>query len=414
MAETKITYDKVYYSLIALLILVSFVFPHFTGVAAVLLLGGFVFGLVKKELVFEWNPILVMFILFYLYYLASLFTFDHQGSIASYVERKMAFFFIPLFFLFKLKEFKMNKLPVRALLTGILILAVAGLVNSLMLYSKVPNTYYLMSSYFSFIHHPTYFSAYAFLGMLVVRFSLKDVKSANKRYILGSLFIIMIIVQLLCSSLAGLLILMLYFMIEVLLFVKRKFGKIAFVIAMVLIPVFAYLSIQFIPGMRSQFNTSKQYLSEYISDPYEFIRSKQTYVGGNETRLIMWTATWLEISAHPEGVGPANLDQHLGERLKELGQPPEMVAKQLNPHNQYLQTALETGVLGMLILLVILGMLIYRAVKTSNWLLLAITLNLTFNMFFESMLQRQSGIVFYTLMISMLMTYPKVLSLKSE
>ena len=81
-----------------------------------------------------------------------------------------------------------------------------------------------------------------------------------------------------------------------------------------------------------------------------------------------------------------------------------------NPHNQYLQTGLEIGVLGMVILLFIVGYGIVKGYKTRNWLLLLLATCLAYNCLFESMLQRQSGIVFFTFWLVILSIY----SLKNE
>jgi O-antigen ligase len=73
-----------------------------------------------------------------------------------------------------------------------------------------------------------------------------------------------------------------------------------------------------------------------------------------------------------------------------------------NPHNQYLQVAVEIGILGLMLFLVLLGMIFSYAIKWKNSLLFLICGNLAFNCIFESMLQRQSGIVFYTFLILLL------------
>jgi hypothetical protein len=48
---------------------------------------------------------------------------------------------------------------------------------------------------------------------------------------------------------------------------------------------------------------------------------------------------------------------------------------------------------------------LYIARKHLNWLLLLLIANLMFNMLFESMLQRQSGIMFYTMGICLLAVF---------
>jgi len=159
--------------------------------------------------------------------------------------------------------------------------------------------------------------------------------------------------------------------------------------------------VKYTPGVNTQFQYSIDYLVEYWENPQEFFRSKQTYVGGSETRLIMWAASAQVFAEHPLGVGTGNVDDYLTDKLNEIGQP-HMAKKKLNPHNQFLQTGVEVGIVGLTLLLLIVFYGIYYSIKTKNWLLLFLIISLAFNCLFESMLQRQSGIVFYTFWICFL------------
>ena len=81
----------------------------------------------------------------------------------------------------------------------------------------------------------------------------------------------------------------------------------------------------------------------------------------------------------------------------------ELADKELNPHNQFLQTGVEIGIIGLLLLvaLIFVGTSIARTNRSG--LLLLVISALAFNSLFESMLQRQSGIVFFTFWICLLM-----------
>ena len=121
----------------------------------------------------------------------------------------------------------------------------------------------------------------------------------------------------------------------------------------------------------------------------------------------MWTVTLEEIALHPLGVGTGNVDAHLSGRLKKYGQldlakKDEHGAIQYNPHNQFLQTGIEIGVLGLLALLFMVGVTWRIARQHKNYLLMAVVASLVLNSLFESILQRQSGIVFYSFWICLL------------
>jgi O-antigen ligase len=81
-----------------------------------------------------------------------------------------------------------------------------------------------------------------------------------------------------------------------------------------------------------------------------------------------------------------------------------LVEKNYNPHNQFLQIAAEIGLFGLLFFLSILFFVVRFAMQRKDELLVFLVFSLIVNCLFESMLQRQSGIVFYIMMICALLT----------
>lgn len=130
---------------------------------------------------------------------------------------------------------------------------------------------------------------------------------------------------------------------------------------------------------------------------------------GNQARLILWTISGEIIAAHPLGVGISGLDLEMSRKLHVLGFH-EMAAKHWNPHNQFLQLTAEIGWLGLLLFISILIAIARLAWQRKDQLLGFLLLSLVLNSLFESMLQRQSGIVFYLLFLSAfiaIITYSK-------
>jgi O-antigen ligase len=231
--------------------------------------------------------------------------------------------------------------------------------------------------------------------MLIAVKAILEGDSSKKWWVWYGLIFYLITIQLVCLSLAGLLFLMLFLGFFTIYLAKRKFGTKGFIGAIIMAPLLVLLVMRFVPGVMTQLEVSKLYATEYLKGPSEFVKSHKTYIGGNETRLIMWTASAQEIAEHPFGVGTGNVDDHLEARLISLGHL-EMSKKMYNPHNQYLQTALEIGIPGLVLLLMILITAIFTGLRYKCWLLTLLAFNLGFNCLFESMFQRQSGIVFYT------------------
>jgi len=69
----------------------------------------------------------------------------------------------------------------------------------------------------------------------------------------------------------------------------------------------------------------------------------------------------------------------------------------INAHNQYLQTFLDHGILGLIILVFIILYSLYYAIRTKNYLLLMLLISICINIFFESMLERNKGIFAFNL-----------------
>jgi len=69
----------------------------------------------------------------------------------------------------------------------------------------------------------------------------------------------------------------------------------------------------------------------------------------------------------------------------------------INAHNQYLQTFLEHGIFGLIILIFIVLYSFYFAIKTKDYLLLMLIISICLNMIFESMLERNKGIFTFSL-----------------
>jgi O-antigen ligase len=161
------------------------------------------------------------------------------------------------------------------------------------------------------------------------------------------------------------------------------------------------------PGLRNDVRYTYSTVKKYMQDPKGFLSGKTGYKTGNEVRLVMWTVTSEEIAKHPLGVGTGNVDAHLSQRLKQYGQldlakQDEHNAIQYNPHNQFLQTGLEIGLFGLIVLLLFIVQTWRLARNYKNYLLMAVVASLVVNSLFESMLQRQSGIVFYAFWMCLL------------
>ncbi len=394
----KIKYHKIYELSLALIAFFMLVFPKLILISILFNLLVSFLGIIKRKLVFEINLINILLVVLYLVYVIGLIFTNHFDIAAKCLEYKLSLLVFPIIFSFGLKTILSIKNVCVGFFLGIIILVVLGLINSIFLYINLNTFDSFLSVNFSYIHHPTYFSSFTFLGMLLVQYAKKEEWFGQKKWIYILLFIIMLLGQCLSFSLAGVLILFIYLAFLFLKNILKSFGRRVFLIFSIIIPFSIGIIFFNLPGLKLQVETSKKYLVEYLNDPIAFIEQDQTYIQGDETRLIMWTVAFLEFVDNPMGSGTGNIYHRLNSRLLEYGQV-QLASKNYNPHNQYLQIAVEVGFFGLIIFLSIIIYFIFLGIQFKNIVMVFFGLNLAFNSFFESMLERQSGIVFFTFWI---------------
>lgn len=175
-------------------------------------------------------------------------------------------------------------------------------------------------------------------------------------------------------------------------------------------------------------NKSKRYLLVclfllgtivFVKNPHFFHnRGKTNYTALNTQELpisehdrwLTWKAAVMAIEEAPLlGYGIGDARDVLVAKFKELGPDYENhVRHRYNAHNQFLQTWLETGVIGVFILLFVFTWLAFYMRRSSNEL--AVFLALFIALIFESMLVRFNGIVFFSIIVPLLLKKKSILS----
>jgi O-antigen ligase len=256
---------------------------------------------------------------------------------------------------------------------------------------------YLFSSHFSgLFHHPTYVSVFCALGIFVL-FKRWEAPMTMREHLfsaVGILFLLYTHVQL--ESLSGLLFAVLLMACLVGYWLFKKQGWTVLIGVFTLGMLVSYLGIYFIPSLRSNVFDSVSFVSNYVKDPYAYTHLPRGEIRGNDARLILWTASAAILREHPNGVGVGNLPTTMEAKLLEYGQV-NLAKEHLNPHNQFFHTAVETGWIGLLWLLGLLISMLWYGWKNKQGILILVVCAFAFNSLFESMLERQSGIVFWLL-----------------
>jgi len=94
------------------------------------------------------------------------------------------------------------------------------------------------------------------------------------------------------------------------------------------------------------------------------------------------------------GVGTGDINDAMVNSYEEQGLD-ELAAKNLNPHNEYLQIAVALGILPALLFLFSLVYPFGKITKNRDWIYGIFLLSVFIQFAVESMLEKQSGVIFF-------------------
>ena len=363
----------------------------------------------SKTRISKENRVLLAFPLYFIVLCISLIYTDHFQEGLDLTIRSASLFFFPLIFLYVKEDAATVKRLFDFLLVGIVISFFINLFFGLyscyevissktiigndieetistFLYALKQGGEYLIGTEFSKMVNPNYISLYI---LLVLSYYLKNKMTTKLQTFI---FIILFLYLFLLASRAAYLIL--FIMCLILIFNIKDNSKKYTMVIMLLLGTALFISNSRV------FNSYKEYkkpTSEEVSS---------TTI--EKTRLLTWYSAWQLIKQSPligYGVGDAN--EVLIEKYKELNYI-RNYRNRYNAHNQFLQTYLQTGLIGFSILLYIFILLGIRLQRSKNEFLVFIVL--TISILFESMLVRFNGIVFLSIIIPLLLKERSILS----
>ena len=124
----------------------------------------------------------------------------------------------------------------------------------------------------------------------------------------------------------------------------------------------------------------------------------------NDARMAINVTAVKTIADSPVfGYGVGDYDTVLSKRLGIEGYP-SLEEQQLNAHNQYTETALAIGIVGLAAMLwwLLMPLCVAWRRKTGFWPVLVLTFIVMFCLLFESMLERQMGMQFVSLLYALM------------
>lgn len=401
------TYSTAFHFILGLFSFSICLIPKLAPVFIILFFVAVGYGIFTKKLKLRFNWFFVSIILLYFIYIIGILYSKDLDLGIKYAEYKLSFLLVPLMFSIQ-PTFKISiKLPALGLALGTIIAGIIGFVNAFSCYETYPYVVQCFtSSNISPIHHPSYFSIYLLIAIILIWQLFKNDQRRLVR--IGVVFytIYASFMYLLCLSMAGLLFILVLGIVFGFLWLRKRFNLLIAGIGIVLLPILLVIISSTIPGLAEDIDATKKSVNEYVFNRDTFLdkMSKQAEINGNETRLVMWTVTFELIKQYPFGAGTGSLDVITSKKLKEYNLD-DFASKNYNPHNQFLQTTLEIGIIGLIVLLCIFYFGFRIAVKHRSKILFVLLFAFCFNSLFESMFQRQSGIYFFTFWVCLLVVY---------
>jgi len=243
----------------------------------------------------------------------------------------------------------------------------------------------------SWFFHSTYISMYLVFAVSMIAWKI-IFKGAFIRpfykisLILLSIYFLVLIILL--SSKAGLMSLSLVLVFFSLLVIIKKKNWLTGIIILVTSFLILYLGLQFFPYANGRISTATKSLSDESSLKNE--KSEST-----AERMMIWKSGLEIIHEHLFfGTGTGDVKDALLQKYGKNHIKPAL-EKQLNAHNQYIQTCISLGIIGFLILACMLILPLFNAIRNEQYLYVIYLLIFALNMIFESMLEVQAGVVYY-------------------
>lgn len=406
----------------------------------------------EAQLKLKWAYII--FALTWVIYLIGMIHTDNQSEGWAQVSKKLGFLIFPVVFIISdMSYMNRNRLKAigYALVFSCILFFMINFVHAIydVIFNGATSERFfdqeLMKLFY--VHH-TYLSMYAGLGLMFCFLEIFGENSRKVKIINILAYIILVVFTILIRSRAGLLCMVLLFIIQWiwLTFVMKK-KKIGFIMGGVFVLVIAGGCIAFPQSVARITTTIKDLTSEHSSDHrlvqfkgYKAVIEENWLFGvGTGDRTDEIQAAYYNYKAgvvekiSPEMAGiideiidnqyyePSNsMRRDVMKIAEQRGYDPEVVGgnlveyqfiryaidNEINAHNMFFETIISVGVIGLLLLLAyfVIPLILWIKTKHVDLLYFSFLFMMGFNMIFESVFEVQKGIIFFCFFNALLFT----------
>ncbi|GAB4292743.1 MAG: hypothetical protein Kow0068_17950 [Marinilabiliales bacterium] len=250
--------------------------------------------------------------------------------------------------------------------------------------------HYIYYGRLSIFNHPTYFALYLNMALVfLISFLKESYKNKKLRNIYFGLIVYLLGFIFLLSSKAGLITALIIIVIYPVLILPdnlKKIKRIYFLLMIILSVTIAFAN----PRMKSLISHVKQYDENVIKETNE----------SSLVRILIWKASINVIkNNYLIGVGTGDLKATMLNEYIKNGYTGAYEGE-LNPHNQYLETMVANGLLGIITLIIFIFYPFIQQIKQKKYEAVFFFIIIILNFAFESILDRQSGNMFISLFYS--------------
>ncbi|MDR2979246.1 MAG: O-antigen ligase family protein [Bacteroidales bacterium] len=343
-------------------------------------------------------------ILFFIIHIIGIFYSSDTAIAVSEIEYKIWFLVAPLV-IFTVPPDRLNSKRLLLLAQGFILSSLALILLNLSISAYEVSThhsfYYFTYVWLSHFMHPSYSSMMictAFIISSQLFFNQQEKLSSMWRIICKIGMIVFPIYIFMLQSKAGWLAFSLVFVLMGIYLIngnrKRYAWTAIFIALLILLPTALFVVI---PEPYNRMKPAVKHLLEK--------RNVDNPTDGTNQRLVVWKSACSVARQHPLfGVGPGDVKEELTKEYAQRGYT-HVSEKQFNTHNQYLQTLVGLGTVGLFILSCYLFIPLGYTIKYRRFASLLFFIIVIINLFPESMLERKAGADFIGLGVALLTAF---------
>lgn len=404
-AKTKNIIDKTFVISIILICLSVYLPPLFKSLSITFLTLLIIISYLSKVYILKFNlnkSNILLLIFYFIHIIGVLYSYDKDEAIFD-LEVKLPLIFFPLIFIFIPQKFISKQYfwigsitIIIGLICNIFYCFGIGIIRSIN--NSLPLIPEISYTKLSAKLHPSYLSLFASVSLVLTYvIPLKEQFKINNKtnsVIKAILFVIITFFILMLNSKSGIIVMTIAYIwiISNMFFVKKE--RIISLATLFLIAI-SYISIFNIEILNVRYSSAIENISEkYATNPNESSMSQRKFIYKNSIKLI------LEKPMFGQGTGDVR------NSLSKLYEASNVqFYSYLNAHNQFIQTTIALGLVGLIILLLLFLSPVINIISQKKYFLLTIFIIIGVSFLFESMLDRNMGSYFFALIYMLSNSY---------